>query len=628
MSLYEKLVRRLYQVNMFHPAKMGLTNTLRLHEEMGRPLDSVKSIHIAGTNGKGSVAWKMARALQSAGYTTGLFLSPHISCFRERMQVNGQLIPEDQVCRLLTKVFDVCDRENIPATFFEVTAVMAFCHFADSNADLAVLETGLGGRLDSTNIVQPKLAIITSVGLDHTHILGNTIDLVAREKGGIIKPSVPVILGDNAPHELLESIAAEQDAKAYHIHHILKEDDGRLDKTLEGYHGRSHNISDMKWQEAIEALQGMKAAGIRPGRNAYSHVVRTCSKACKWDQAWEFIGEMKGRGLAPTEQALQDLMGAAGKEGKWGAVRLLFAELMKLRESKRSKQPTPPARADYDTENSLLAESGLRLLAKTEGLEIGYQNILEGMKTRPPCRFETLQVSHTCRGSYGLHHTRDDTGGKEMTAEIDVVLDMAHNPMAMELLLDKLARFYPDRSYRYVVGFCHDKDYESCLRLILEQGAAPESLHFIRAAHPRAAPIAELENCMARITQDLRKGNQRGGLGDGPLRRAPVPLAGKGSSEQPMAAVLDEALSAAMAPLFGSHRNHDGCDASTGGVSDEEEEGEDHAADVLVVCGSGFFMADAREHLGICEPRVCDTTRRLFLPPLHAYPSSCLIVCS
>jgi dihydrofolate synthase/folylpolyglutamate synthase len=198
-SGYEKWVRRLYATNMFHPVKLGLDNMKRLHELLGNPMDNADRvvIHVAGTNGKGSVCLKIANTLQQqSGNIVGLFCSPHVSSFRERMQVNGEMITEDEVVELLPEIYGLCIKYDIPATFFEITTALAFSFYARRNANVVVLETGLGGRLDATNVIQnPAISIITSIGLEHQRILGDTIELIAREKAGIIKPNVPVLVG-------------------------------------------------------------------------------------------------------------------------------------------------------------------------------------------------------------------------------------------------------------------------------------------------------------------------------------------------------------------------------------------------------------------------------------------------
>jgi dihydrofolate synthase/folylpolyglutamate synthase len=196
MTKYVDLVRQLYSANLYLRVKMGLQNIQRLHAGLQNPLDKVNTVvHVAGPNGKGSVCLKVARALQESGLRTGLFVSPHISCFRERMQVNGDYITEEQVEQLLPLVMDVIGREKIPGTFFEITTALSLLYYAEMKAQAVVLETGLGGRLDSTNICKPSVTVITSISKDHTKILGSTEQEIAVEKGGIFKPNVPVVLG-------------------------------------------------------------------------------------------------------------------------------------------------------------------------------------------------------------------------------------------------------------------------------------------------------------------------------------------------------------------------------------------------------------------------------------------------
>ncbi len=193
---YDKLIERLFVINRDKGVKFGLSNALRLNKALDYPDRSYHCIHIAGTNGKGSVAAKIAKGLESQGHCVGLFTSPHISCFRERIQINGEMIPEQDVVKHLSLLFSL----NVPATFFELTTLMALKYFADEKVDYAVVETGLGGRLDATNIVTPKLAVITTIDLDHTEILGNTLEKIAQEKAGIIKPGIPVVIGPRVTH--------------------------------------------------------------------------------------------------------------------------------------------------------------------------------------------------------------------------------------------------------------------------------------------------------------------------------------------------------------------------------------------------------------------------------------------
>ena len=160
---------------------------------------------------------KIAKSLELAGFNVGLFVSPHVSSFRERMQINGTPISEDQVSTYLPEIFSICETQKIPATFFEVTTALAFRFFDKQDADVVVLETGLGGRLDATNVIsRPTLCVITSIGLEHTRILGDTIELIAGEKAGIIKEGAPVLVGPNVPHDVIRRHALDKRAQGYY----------------------------------------------------------------------------------------------------------------------------------------------------------------------------------------------------------------------------------------------------------------------------------------------------------------------------------------------------------------------------------------------------------------------------
>eukprot|EP00934_Nitzschia_sp_Nitz4_P002875 Nitzschia sp. Nitz4//scaffold298_size22859//19255//20811//NITZ4_008533-RA/size22859-augustus-gene-0.2-mRNA-1//1//CDS//3329546335//2865//frame0 len=227
-SQYEHLVRRLYSVNLFHPVKLGLDNMHELHRLLGNPMDQSDRIvvHVAGTNGKGSVSLKIANTLQSLGLRVGLFCSPHVSTFRERMQLNGELISEEEVVELLPKIFGLCVEHDIPATFFELTTALAFAFYAMRDAQVVVLETGLGGRLDATNVIQqPAISVITSIGLEHTRILGETIELIAKEKAGIMKPGCPVLVGPHCPQEVMRDCALEKQCGNYYVPQEVLQDD-------------------------------------------------------------------------------------------------------------------------------------------------------------------------------------------------------------------------------------------------------------------------------------------------------------------------------------------------------------------------------------------------------------------
>jgi dihydrofolate synthase/folylpolyglutamate synthase len=198
---YEETLQYLFEkLPMFHRIgqaayKSSLDNTLKLDEIFGHPHRKYKTIHVAGTNGKGSVSHMLAAVFQSAGYNTGLYTSPHLKDFRERIKINGQMISEEEVIRWVENYPVKNNLWEMEPSFFELTAAMAFDYFAAQKVDIAIIEVGLGGRLDSTNIITPEVSVITNIGLDHTDLLGKTLEKIAVEKAGIIKKNVPVVIG-------------------------------------------------------------------------------------------------------------------------------------------------------------------------------------------------------------------------------------------------------------------------------------------------------------------------------------------------------------------------------------------------------------------------------------------------
>lgn len=197
---YEQTLEYLFtQLPMFSRVgaaayKADLTNTIKLCEALGNPQHQFKSIHIAGTNGKGSTSHMLASILQTAGYKTGLYTSPHLVDFRERIKIDGEYCCKEFVVDFTEKIKPLI--EAIQPSFFEITVAMAFSYFAEQKVDIAVIEVGLGGRLDSTNIITPEVSVITNIGLDHTQFLGNTIPEIAGEKAGIIKKDIPCVISE------------------------------------------------------------------------------------------------------------------------------------------------------------------------------------------------------------------------------------------------------------------------------------------------------------------------------------------------------------------------------------------------------------------------------------------------
>lgn len=197
---YEECLTYLYESQpAFHligakAYKPGLENTYKLMEHLGNPHVGLRCVHVAGTNGKGSTSHLIAATLQAAGYRVGLYTSPHLVDFRERIRINGQMISREDVTKYVTDNQHFLD--TLKPSFFESTMGMAFWYFAKERVDVAVVEVGLGGRLDSTNIISPLLSVITNIGMDHTEFLGHTLEAIAGEKAGIIKPDTPVVIGE------------------------------------------------------------------------------------------------------------------------------------------------------------------------------------------------------------------------------------------------------------------------------------------------------------------------------------------------------------------------------------------------------------------------------------------------
>ena len=245
---YPEAIDWLYELRLLG-SKLGLENPRQLAAHAGNPHQSLKIIHVAGTNGKGSVCAMLESTYRAAGYKTGLFTSPHLVSFRERIQVNRKLVPEVDVVRLIERIQDLL--RHFPAdklpTFFEVITVMALEQFAREKCDVVLLETGLGGRLDATNIVTPIASVITSIALDHQQHLGDTLAEIATEKAGIIKPEIPVFSTAHQPgiSEVIRNVAAQNKAPLEFI-------DTEVDTCLAGKHQRQNAALT---QATVKALQ-------------------------------------------------------------------------------------------------------------------------------------------------------------------------------------------------------------------------------------------------------------------------------------------------------------------------------------------------------------------------------------
>lgn len=248
-----------YQLPMYqHKGKSAykkdLSNTLKLSKHLNFPEQDFKSIHVAGTNGKGSTSHMLASVLQEAGYKVGLYTSPHLKDFRERIKINGKEVSKQFVIGFIKRNKQFFESNSL--SFFEMTVGMAFDYFSKQKVDIAVVEVGLGGRLDSTNIITPEVSVITNIGIDHTQFLGNTLEAIAFEKGGVIKQNIPVVIGEtqNKTKSVFEKLANKNNSK------IVFADK----EIIEGYKSDligSYQVKNIK--AAIQTIKELQQKGFK-----------------------------------------------------------------------------------------------------------------------------------------------------------------------------------------------------------------------------------------------------------------------------------------------------------------------------------------------------------------------------
>ena len=261
--------------------KADLTNTVELCSYLDNPEKKFKAIHIAGTNGKGSTAHMLSSIFQEAGYRTGLYTSPHLKDFRERIKLNGEMMPKEDVVDFIQTNKPFFKRKNL--SFFEMTVGLAFDFFAKKEVDIAIIETGLGGRLDSTNVITPLLSVITNIGLDHTMFLGNTLEKVATEKAGIIKQGIPVVIGQTQVKEISDVFENEAESKKSKIYFADKLD--WLPKYGTDLKGKYQEFNVNTAIAAIKVLQ-LQGENIKDSHisNGLSNVVFNTGLQGRWQQ--------------------------------------------------------------------------------------------------------------------------------------------------------------------------------------------------------------------------------------------------------------------------------------------------------------------------------------------------------
>lgn len=262
--------------------KEGLDNTLALDEHFGHPHHSFRTIHVAGTNGKGSCSHTLAAILQESGYKVGLYTSPHLVDFRERIRINGRPIPEEYVVRFVEKERSFF--EPLHPSFFELATAMAFCYFAEEKVDVSVIEVGLGGRLDCTNIIRPDLCIITNISFDHVQFLGDTLAKIAAEKAGIIKLGVPVVIGETTPDTKAVFLQKAEEKKAPIIfaENETNYDDSNIEAELQGFCQKKNT------RTILTTLPPLMKAGYqideRSIRSGFAHVCELTGLMGRWQK--------------------------------------------------------------------------------------------------------------------------------------------------------------------------------------------------------------------------------------------------------------------------------------------------------------------------------------------------------
>lgn len=286
--------------------KPGLERIVSFCRHLGNPQRNFFTVHVAGTNGKGSVSHMIAAVLQQAGYRTGLFTSPHLKDFRERIRIDGEMISKQKVVNFVDKHHD--KMVELDLSFFEMTAALAFDYFAQSDVEVAVIETGLGGRLDATNLIVPIVSVITNIGLEHTALLGDTLPKIAREKAGIIKKSIPVVIGESNPacDPVFEAVAAENRSKLVYAERVFScetqgcEGDRQLFRLVRGRDGHVYDVAlDMagSYQRhniltATAALDFMhEETPLSISRRAYVEGLRNAAANTALLGRWQRLGE-------------------------------------------------------------------------------------------------------------------------------------------------------------------------------------------------------------------------------------------------------------------------------------------------------------------------------------------------
>ena len=442
---YQESMEYLEELNVFG-VSLGLVRITKLLELMGNPQQAYKTVHVTGTNGKGSVSSMVTGILQESGIKTGLYTSPHLSSYTERMKIDGRECSEEDFAVALTVVRDVCQFMTGSGaeqpTQFEVLTAAAFWLFKEKKVEYAVIEVGLGGLLDSTNVIVPAVSVITNVSLEHADKCGGTLQGIAEHKAGIIKAGVPVVTGaTDMPLQVIRATAAKLQAPVY----VMGEDfQGDAQKPLA--------------QLSIPPSLGMTTGG-KLDKHLTDMQIEALSKLPMTNCATEAL----------TKKRIQ-LVGFQGKKAIFGNLNYRLS-LLGL----------------YQIGNSAIAAATAMVLA-TEDLRITPHSIKQAMAQAAwPGRFELMTLEQQ-----------------------SVLLDGAHNPAGIKMLRQSLDYYFPEEKRIFVLGILHDKDFTSMLSMLLrpedvvvlttplsERAADPQELLTLVANQQKEA-VAEPEQALAR----------------------------------------------------------------------------------------------------------------------------------
>lgn len=274
----------MYQTQGASAYRKDLTNTILFAKRLGNPEKNLRCIHVAGTNGKGSTSHMLASILQEAGYRVGLYTSPHLKDYKERIKINGNEISEEFVTEFINLHRTFFENNNL--SFFEMSVGLAFEYFKEKQVDIAIIEVGMGGRLDSTNIINPIISVITNIGLDHVQFLGNTLELIANEKAGIIKPTIPVIIGEYTPETkvVFQNKALEKGSEIFFASDEIKEDYPTI---LLGDYQILNKKTVIKTIRVLQSIDEFKISESHI-KNGLLLVIKNTGLRGRWQQLQEF----------------------------------------------------------------------------------------------------------------------------------------------------------------------------------------------------------------------------------------------------------------------------------------------------------------------------------------------------